>query len=329
MTFLKKIEILNGRTTPKIFKKLFSFFNKKKNVVDKIKIIKKMTDKKNVANNIRNIHIFLKNNLKKIKGTKNEISLAGVGGDVKNTANITSITTVFLGLLNYKTTKINSVSYTSKVGSSNFLKLLFGERIFESKKINNIVRRKLNSFFYNYKIILKSKIDDFSKIRKLYGKATVFNYAFSSFSPFKSEVLSLGTDKIKTIKYFKDINFPSKKTFIFSSYKNIDEITLDKFKLLLKTKKGIRTFVFDPLKLGFKKREGNIYIKQKKDSISLFKKIFEKKNKLLLEVIYLNLSIIIFIKTGRNIKYIYNILKKIKLSFLKKKMDKILEILKC
>ncbi|UOQ37996.1 Anthranilate phosphoribosyltransferase [Candidatus Vidania fulgoroideae] len=329
MTFLRKIKILNGRTTPKLFTKIFSFFRKSGKIKEKLEIIRKISNKKNIKNNIKNIHIFLRNNLKKIKEVNNEISLAGVGGDVKNTVNITSITAIFLGLLGFKTTKINSNSYTSKVGSSNFLKMVFGEKIFKDKKINCNIRKNLNCFFYNYNIVVKKKIVDFSIIRKLYGRASLFNYAFSSFVPFKTEILSLGTDNVKTLEYFRDINFQSKKAIIFSSYKNIDEITLDKFKLLLKSNGKIRTFIFDPLKLGFKKKSGSIYIKKKEDSTLLFMKIFEKKNKLLLEVILLNISIILFIKTGRNIRYIYNILRKIKLSFLKKKLDKIIDIVGC
>ncbi|UOQ27853.1 Anthranilate phosphoribosyltransferase [Candidatus Vidania fulgoroideae] len=329
MTFLKKIKILNGRTTPKLFTKIFTFFRKSGNIKEKLEIIKKMSNKKNIINNIRNIHIFLRKNLKKIKKVNNEISLAGVGGDKKNTANITSITTIFLGLLNFRTTKINSNSYTSKVGSSNFLKMVFSKKIFKDKKTNCNIRKNLNCFFYNYNIILKKKILDFSKIRNLYGKTNLFNYAFSSFLPFKTEIFSLGTNNIKTLKFFKNIKFKSKKVIIFSSYKNIDEITLDKFKLLLKINGETKTFVFDPLRLGFKKKSGSIYIKRKKDSISSLMEMFKKKNKILLEVVLLNISIILFIKTGRNIRYIYNILRKIKLSFLKKKLDKIIDIVRC
>lgn len=330
MNFLKKIKILKGNIIPNLYEKTLLFFKNNNNIKKKIKILKIISERNIIDNNIKNMHLFLKKNIKK-KKYKFDISLSGTGGDKKKTVNITTSTSFFLGMMNYKISKINSRSYTSKVGSSDFLNRIFKKNIFINKKINMKIRKKTNIFFYNYNIILKNRkiIDNLYKIRKKYNKPTIFNYGFSSYVPFKTILFALGTNNIETLKYYKKTKFiNSKKIIIFSSYDNTDEITtLEKFKLLFLNKKKKTYFIFDPYKFGFSYKKGFIKIIKKNDSIKLFKKIFKNKNELFLDNILLNISIILCFKTGIKILKIYSILKNIYIkNFYSKKISKILKV---
>ncbi|MGX7583055.1 hypothetical protein ACWNX6_00225 [Candidatus Vidania fulgoroideorum] len=326
MILLNKINILNGRIIPSFTKKLLVFLsrNNKKNYEEKKKIIKKITDKKNIFNNIKNMHIFLRENIKKtINNNHFDISLAGTGGDKKNIINITTISSIFLGILKYKIFKINSSHYTGNMGSSEFIRILFGKNFFESKKKNKFVRKNLKVFFANYRMILKYKLPNLKKIRKEYGKPTLFNYSFSSFLPFNTDLFLLGTNNIISINFYKKINFNSKKTIIISSYDNTDEITTtSKFKMYYRNIKKEYIFVFDPKKNGFPFVKGTLK-NGKKDVKYMFEKII-KKNSLKSQNILFNISIIICFKTGINILKIYKKIKSIKkTSFFLKKYKKI------
>ncbi|MGX7589142.1 hypothetical protein ACT2CC_00240 [Candidatus Vidania fulgoroideorum] len=225
---------------------------------------------------------------KNIKYNKKSIIITGTGGDKKKTFNITSSVFIILSdIFKAKIIKYGSKSFTSKVGSIDFLYYFL--------KKNNINLNILysNNVFKNIKKI--------TEIRKEICNKTIFNYIFPLINVSKSKYHIIGSSNLllhKILKYKKKNN-----TLFLSGIDNMDEISIYCPSKITIFKKKIASYIINYNTIIENKK---IIINTVEDSYNTLGNFFY--DFIVKKIIFLNLyTIIKYFKKNKNIFFLLKI----------------------
>ncbi|QSW37734.1 hypothetical protein JS520_00200 [Candidatus Vidania fulgoroideae] len=232
----------------------------------------------------------------------NSISIAGTGGDGKNTFNLTTIAALFLRLLNQSIVKNNAVSYLTNKGSFSFLaRLIRFNSIVELPFLRVLLRRKCLLYSFAFIMIRCFWGSNFYSLRSTIGKATIFNYAFATYNAFATSYFFLGVNSVSIVPTSVCLLLSSVCYFtIVSSFADIDEPTLDSKCLVVRCfRYRLFSYVLDPFKLGFLCPADYSYLYCANTTMSLFAflSLLKGNSQLLFN------NIVLFISLVLNLRY--------------------------
>ncbi|MGX7588986.1 hypothetical protein ACWNYO_00190 [Candidatus Vidania fulgoroideorum] len=242
---------------------------------------------KNIFKNIFILLIFKKYfyiKSKKVRANNKSIIITGTGGDKKNTINVTSMVSIILSdIFKLKIFKYGSKSYSSKIGSIDFLEYFLKKhktklRIIKSSKIFNV--------------------DKISKLRKRIKKRTIFNYIFSIINLTNSNYQILGTSNLRLHKILRYIK--AKNIMYIGGIDGMDEASTHsptKISILKNGKIGM--FIINKKTILETKK---IVVNSKRNSYKIFIKMLRNNN---IKLLFLNILVILkYIKKNKNIYFV-------------------------
>ncbi|MGX7582626.1 hypothetical protein ACWNX2_00200 [Candidatus Vidania fulgoroideorum] len=239
------------------------------------------------------------------------ISVAGTGGDGKNTFNLTTASVLFLRLLNQLVVKNNAISYLSNKGSFDFLaRLICFNSVVELPFLDVLVRRKC--LLYSFAAILIRQVwgVNFYILRSAIKRPTVFNYAFATYNAFVTRYIFLGVNSVVSVPACVCILLRSACYFtVVSSFAGIDEPTLDSKNLVVRCfKYRLFYYVLDPFKLGFLYTASYSYLYCGNTTASLiaFLRILNCTSGLLFSNIVLFISLVLNLRYCLRITFAFN-----------------------
>ncbi|QSW38013.1 hypothetical protein JSR06_00200 [Candidatus Vidania fulgoroideae] len=333
MRFFRKIKINKFKIDVNDVKKLFRYINNYSNRKLVEEAVIRLSKNKNIIKNILSFHRFLRKELKRKIIIEESLTIAGTGGDGKNTVNLTTYVTIISSMLGINVIKNNGNSYITNKGSNEFINMLF--KNIKEKELSNLllIYRKIKLLLFCFKQVNKRNLfrKGFYELRRKIGKVTIFNYSLSSFNVFSSKHFILCVNTTKEINTLSKVvrRNGSSISMILSSYNEIDEPTLSGKIKLIKNRKGKEIeIVIDIRKLGFQTEKNNkyLYAKNTIDSYKKFNDVIRSKKRgfKIYENIVLFLCLIFNLIFEKKISFPINLLRNInKNSLLKKKLETI------
>ncbi|MGX7576589.1 hypothetical protein [Candidatus Vidania fulgoroideorum] len=272
------------------YKKFFKVINliDRKNLLSLL--LKKLNKKFFLLLNFQ--YFFKRNNTKKITKKRNSVLLTGTGGDCKQYFNITSSVFIFISeLLCFSNiVKYGSTSYSSKVGSSDFLQY--------SEQNVNFTRnlQVLNSVnvFKNVAFI--------KHIRKANKGITIFNFIFPFIDKLNSRYKIIGISNLAIHKFSKLVNSKNSNIMYLSGLDIIDEVSIYKITKITIIKNNMYNTYLINRKVIIGKNENHLKIKSLNDSFSAFKTSIIFENNDISKIFFINLYVSVkFLFKNKNI----------------------------
>jgi len=220
------------------------------------------------------------------------LDTCGTGGDGKSTFNISTASAFVIAGAGFKVAKHGNKSISSKCGSADILEKLGVNINISPNHIARCIKEVGIGFIYapSHHSVMKN----IAKPRKELGIKSVFNLVGPLSNPAGAKRQIMGVydiSLVEKIAYVLKV-LGNIKSFVFSSYDGMDEVSISSKTLVAKqTKDDVDIFEFDPTKYGFSfKNIEDIQVEDVEESLSLFNMALSGKPSTALDVVLINAS---------------------------------------
>lgn len=220
------------------------------------------------------------------------LDTCGTGGDGLNTFNISTASAFVIAGAGFKVAKHGNKSISSKCGSADILEHIGININLTPEQIALCIENIGIGFIYApmHHIVMKN----IAKPRKELGIKSVFNLVGPLSNPANAKRQTMGIYDISLVEkialVLKEIG--NIKSFVFSSFDNMDEISISSKTLIAKqTKDDVEMFEFDPTFYGFPLYKiDDIKAHSIDQSIELFYKALRGEPSPALDIVLINSS---------------------------------------
>lgn len=220
------------------------------------------------------------------------LDTCGTGGDGKSTFNISTASAFVIAGAGFKVAKHGNKSISSKCGSADILERLGVNVNISPNHIAKCIKEVGIGFIYapSHHSVMKN----IAKPRKELGIKSVFNLVGPLSNPAGAKRQIMGVYDISLVEKIAYVlkELGNIKSFVFSSYDGMDEVSISSKTLVAKqTKDDVDMFEFDPTKYGFSFQNiEDIQAEDIEESLTLFNMALGGKPSAALDIVLINAS---------------------------------------
>ncbi len=235
----------------------------------------------------------------------NLLDTCGTGGDALNTFNISTVSAFVVAGAGFRVAKHGNKSVSSKCGSADILEYLGININLTKDQIKLCIENIGIGFIYAplHHIVMKN----IARQRKELGIKSVFNLVGPLSNPANAKRQIMGIYDINLVEKIAYVlkELGNIKSFVFSSFDGMDEISISSKTLIAKqTKDDIELFEFDPTHYGFQLQDmTNIQVNSIEESLDLFNMVLNGEDSTALDIVLINSSFGIMAASKNNIYF--------------------------